>query len=292
MLRSSATRSAVASLAAAALTVLAASCGGGDDPEPPDDPPESLLRQAAANPPRSGDAAIGVDLALEGNSLLAGASALRLDGPFSLDPDGGLPAFDFGMDAELAGFGVDGGLVSTGEDAFVVFFGENYRVGPERTADLENELATALAANGGGLMFDEWIRDARYEDVEEVGGVDAVRIVGVANPEAAVRDLGALAGSLGLPSGVLRTARVAGGPAEAWVGLEDWVLRRIRVQLAFEVPAALRARAGEISAGTLALDAEVSDVGAEVTVKPPPGGGFQPIEDLIDRIGSLAGLAL
>lgn len=291
MLRSSAARSVVASLATA-LTVLAASCGGGDDPEAPEDPPESLLRQAAANPPRSGDAAIGVDLALEGDSLLAGSSALGLDGPFSLDPDGGLPEFDFGMDAELAGFGVDGSLVSTGEDAFVVFFGENYRVGPERTAELENQVATALAANGGGLMFDEWIRDARYEDVEEVGGVEAVRIAGVADREAAIRDLAALAGAVGLPSGVLRTARVAGGPAEAWVGLEDRVLRRIRVQLAFEVPAALRARAGEISAGTLALDAEVSDVGAEVTVEPPPGGGFQPIEDLIDRIRSLAGLAL
>ena len=136
MLRSSAARSVVASLAAA-LTLLAASCGGGDDPEPPEDPPESLLRQAAANPPRSGEAAIGVDLALEGDSLLAGSVRLSTwTGPSPWTPMGGCPSFDFGMDAELAGFGVDGSLVSTGEDAFVVFFGENYRVGPERTAEL------------------------------------------------------------------------------------------------------------------------------------------------------------
>jgi hypothetical protein len=286
--------SRIAAAARAGLPALGlaflASCGG-EDPQPPDERPAALLRQAAAQPPSSGDAEIAVDVVLEGDSLLAGPANLALSGPFALDPSGGLPRFDFEMDAEVAGFGVEGSLVSTGDDAFVVFFGENYRVGPERTAELEEALR-ATAGRGDTLRFDEWIRDPRYEEVDEVGGADAVRIAGVANPEAAIGDLAGVARTLGVPTELLERAELLAGPAEAWVALDDRVLRRVRVQLAFSVPAPLRPQVSGLEAGALTLEAEVSDVGAEVTVEPPPGGGFQPIEDLTDRIAGLAGLAL
>ena len=40
----------------------------------------------------------------------------------------------------------------------------------------------------------------------------------------------------------------------------------------------------------MTIDAEISDVGADVTIGVPEGGGFQPIEDLTGRLESLASL--
>ena len=205
---------------ALAAALLLASCGGGE-PEEPSEPPAQLLREAAANPPSSGEAAIGVDVVTEGDSLLAGTTSADLEGPFALDAEGG-------------GFGVDGAVVSTGEDAYVVFFGENYRVGPERVAELESSLQDGLGGQGGGLRFDEWIRDPRYEGVEEAGGEDAVRIVGVSDPVAAIDDLSPVAEALGVPARLLDSVGVSSAPVEAWVALSDRTLRRIRLQLAFE----------------------------------------------------------
>ena len=278
---------------ALALAALAASCGD-SDPQPPDEPPGALLREAAANPPASGRAKIAVDALLAGDSLISGPAALRLEGPYALDPVGDLPSFEFAMDAEVAGFGVDGSLVSTGDDAFVVFFGENYRVGVGRTAELERRLRGATPGGDGGLglRFDDWIRDPEYGEVEDVGGTDAVRVSGLTDPDAAFGSLIGLADQLGVPAGPLTVSEVSSGPADAWIALEDRMLRRIRIQLEWAIPPSMRSQAGGVAGGALTLDAEVSDVGAEVTVEPPPGGGFQPIEDLTDRISGLIGLAL
>jgi hypothetical protein len=45
-----------------------------------------------------------------------------------------------------------------------------------------------------------------------------------------------------------------------------------------------------VESGTVTIDAEISDVGADVTIGVPEGGGFQPIEDLTGRLESLASL--
>lgn len=282
--------------AALAVSVLALApalwgCGGGER-EAPSEPPAELLREAATNPAQSGDAAIGIDLVLEGDSLLAGASETDLQGPFALDEAGGLPSFDLVLASEVAGFGVDGELVSTGEDAYVVFFGENYRVGPEQFDALDEQLGKPGAA-GLGLRIDEWVRDPRYAGAEEVAGTETERIEGTLDSRAAGADLANLMDAFGAPRLLGELAAGAGdGPIEIWVAFDDHTIRRVRAQFPFAVPAARQAAAGEISGGAVTLDAEISDVGAEVSVQPPPGGGFQPIEDLIDRLRSLAGLAL
>jgi hypothetical protein len=278
-------------IACSVLAALLASCGDGE-PEAPSEPPAELLREAVANPAQSGESDISLDLALEGDSLLAGPSSVGLDGPFALDPEGGIPSFDFALDAEVAGFGVDGELVSTGDDAYVVFFGENYRVGPEQFDALDEQLGTAGAA-GLGLRIDRWFVDPRYAGAEEVEGTETERIEGTLDRRRAGADLANLLSAFGAPPVLAEAAfRAGSGPIEAWVAFDDHTIRRVRAQFPFKVPPALRERAGGISGGAAAIDAEISDVGAEVTVEPPPGGGFQPIEQLIDRLSSLAGLAL
>lgn len=284
------------SAAAATLLAIALSaCGGGSDPEQPSERPDELLRQAVANPATSGEAAIDVDATLKGDSLLAGATGAELQGPFALDEAGGLPSFDFELDANVAGFGVDGELVSTGEDAFVVFFGENYRVGAARVAELERGLLAARDEGGSpslALEVDKWFSDPRYAGSEEVGGTETERIEGTLDSRAAAQDLSGLMAALGAPPLIRELAAGAGdGPVEAWVAYDDHTIRRLRAQFPFTVPAARQAEAGGISGGAVTLDAEISDVGADVSVEPPEGGGFQPVEQLIQRLQSLAGLA-
>jgi hypothetical protein len=284
--------------AVAVLSVaLLAGCGGGDsDHEPPSESPEELLREAVANPATSGEAEIDVDATLKGDSLLVGATGAELEGPFALDGAGGVPSFDFELDAEVAGFGVDGELASTGEDAFVVFFGENYRVGADRVAELERGLLAARDEGGPpslALEVDKWFSDPRYAGSEEVGGTETERIEGTLDSGAAAQDLSGLMAALGAPPLFRELAAGAGdGPVEAWVAYDDHTLRRLRAQFPFTVPPARQVEAGGISGGAVTLDAEISDVGADVSVEPPEGGGFQPIEQLISRLQSLAGLAL
>ena len=99
------------------------------------------------------------------------AAGFEATGPFDLGDGDGLPAFDLDGEAQAAGFGLDTDVISTGDDAFVVFFGENYRVGAERVAEAEAALAGAAGGGGGfGLDVAGWFRDPAYAGSEEVGG--------------------------------------------------------------------------------------------------------------------------
>ncbi|MDP9189923.1 MAG: hypothetical protein M3O25_11795 [Actinomycetota bacterium] len=273
-----------------AVSSIVTACGGGEEHEQPSEPPAELLAGAVANPARSGDSEIELDLALEGSSLLAGTTTVDAEGPFALEQAGGLPSFDLTVDAEVAGFGLDLDLVSTGDDAFLVFFGENYRVGPELVAEASAALGSAQGPGGGlGLDVASWFRNPGYAGSESVAGTDTERIEGTLDSDAAAADLADLAGGIGAPPLVGALASGAeSGPIEAWVAYDDKTIRRLRVQFPFTVPPAQQAHAGGISGGAVTLDAEISDVGAEVTVEPPEGGGFQPIEQLIDRLQDLA----
>jgi hypothetical protein len=272
-------------LAAAACAVASAallSCGGGDShDEPPDVPPAELLRRAVADPAPSGIATVQLQVGLEGNSPLGASGSLSLHGPFELDPAGGLPHIDFDADAQVAGFGVDGKLVATEDDAFVVFFGENYRVGAERVA----------AVDAPRLRLDRWFEEPRYAGAGDVAGTDTEEIEGTLDASAASRDLGALASSLGAPAlAEVIEDGAESGPVEAWIALEDTTVRRVSARYPFTVPPAQVEAARGVTGGTVSLDAQISNVGEEQTIEPPPGGGFKPVDRLIDRLSGLASL--
>ncbi len=275
-------------LAAGAL-VLAA-CGG--EPEPPAEPPAELLRTAIENPAPSGETTIDLAADLRGSGPLAGELSASLSGPFALDPTGGLPSLDLAVDASIAGLGVDGALISTGEDAFVEFFGETYQVGPERVAAIESRLGSATGgAPGLGLNLASWFLDPRYAGVEEAVGTDTVLVQATLDSKAAAAGLSGLADSVGAPALLeALAAGVGSGPIEAWIALDDKTIRRLRVQVPFTVARAQREAVSGVRGGEVTLQAEIADVGADVAVEPPPGGGFQPIERLIERLQNLASL--
>lgn len=278
----------MAAIAALALALATAGCG---DPDTPEQPPAELLRTAAENPPASGELEIGLTAELDGESLLAGTTSADLSGPFVLGEGAALPRFELDGAAEVAGFGVDGALISTGEDAFVDFFGELYRVGPERIAAIERRLTGDPAGAGLGLDLAGWIASPSYAGTDEVAGTETERIEGTLRAGVAAAELAELAEALGAPPALGELATGAGsGPAEAWVAYEDETIRRIRVQFPFTVPPGLRTAARGIAGGSVALDAEVSDIGADVEIGVPAGGGAKPIEQLIADLRGLARL--
>ena len=280
-------------LAALVLALAVTSCGGGDEPETPDESPAKLLTEAFASPARSGEAVADLKLALEGLPVLRDPITANVGGPFELAADGGLPSFDLALDGSVAGFGVDGELVSTGEDAFVVFFGENYRVGAERVAAAEGRLAAGGGAGGLGLDPASWFESPRYAGSEDVEGTDAEKIEAGLDPAAMAEDVSAAANALGAPALIGALASGAGpGEIEAWVAYDDHTVRRLRMAFPFQVPPGQRRLAAGATGGTVQLGVELTDIGAEVEIAPPEGGGFQPIDQLIGRLRDLASLGL
>jgi hypothetical protein len=236
--------------ALAVVALLLASCGGEGEPPPPKLSAEAMLDRALERLPASGRAEIDLDAQLPQDP--SERAAAQLEGPF--DSSGGaVPSFDLEGEAEAAGFGVEVSLVSTGDDAYVVFFGENYRVGRDRVA--------ALGQRVQGFDPRSWFGSVEHAGTEEVSGTDAYRLEGPLDTEQVRADLQAL-GFSGVDSSGLE-----GGTVEAWVGVDDGIIHRLR-----------------LSSDAVDLDVELSDLGEPQEIRPPPGGGFQPIEDLLDRI--------
>jgi hypothetical protein len=206
--------------------------------------------------PTSGRAEIDLEAQLP--QLSPQPVTAKLDGPFVASGGGAIPSFDLDLEAEASGFGVDGKLVSTGGDAFVVFFGENYRVGAPRVAELGQRAA--------GIDPRGWFGPPRYAGTEEAGGTDSYRIEAPLSSEQVSADLA----EMGLAA--VGSSGLEGGTIEASVGADDGVIHGLRV-----------------SSEALDLHAVLSDLGEAETIEPPPGGGFKPVEQLLDRVRDLSG---
>jgi hypothetical protein len=265
-------------LIAAALACAALAGCGEDDPASPDVPPPQLLEAALAKPVSSGEVQIDASIQLDDSSLLSDPATVELDGPFALR-GAAVPRFDLDFDAEVAGYGAEGKLISDGNDGYVVFFGENYRLGTDHidTAD-----AAVRFAAQEGLRFDpaDWIADPRYDGTEEVGGESAHRIEGRLRVAPLRQDLldTSLSLSLGSPAAVAE--RLRSGTVTALVAAGDGTLRGLSLGLELAGP------------GHVDLAMRLSDIGSEQEIERPEGGGFQPVEELLARFERLAGIRI
>ena len=262
-----------------ALAAIAAGCGGDDGPPPePDVPPQALLEQALGNPVESGEIAIDMSVELDDVSLLGSGAGVTLEGPFALQ-DAAVPLFDLEFEASVSGFGIDGELVSDGEDGYVVFFGENYRLGSDRIDEANAQIQQTAAGGGPGVDPVAWIADPQYDGTEEVDGTDCHRITGTLVPGAISADLRAVGDTAGLDSASALAERLRGGTAEVLVDEEGTFCGgTVDAQLA--------------GPGQFYVEVRISEAGSEVEIKRPEGGGFQPIEELIAELESLSGVTI
>jgi hypothetical protein len=267
---------------AAALACLAVGsqvllgCGG-SDPEPPEEPPAVLLERALAAPISSGEVEIDAEVVLEDSSLLEEPASFSASGPFELR-GAAVPRFDLDFDASVAGYGIGGELVSDGEDGYVVFFGENYRLGSDHIDNADRRLSEAAA---GGLAVDpaSWIARPRYDGSEEVGGEHCHRIEGALVPERLATDLRAAGDALGLSSPGAIAERLRRGTI-AFFATSNGALCGLGLDAELSGP------------GSLELDLRLSDLGEPQEIERPEGGGFQAVEELLARFERLGGVTI
>jgi hypothetical protein len=251
----------------------------------------ALLESGFSRPISSSMAEIDLELSVDGVRELSEPVSFSAEGPYVSGKGERIPSVDWAFDADLAGYGLDGEVVSTGENVFLSLFGDNYQVGEEAVGAANAEIQAATAAAGGvpepladlGVQPLDWFGRPTYEGDEEVAGVDTAHVTGRLRAEQVTEDLNAVGSRIGIPRG----ATFRGGTIEAWIGIEDELLRELTVLGDFTVTPARREALRGTTGGRLGLEIVLAEVGDQQEITIPEGGGFKPIGRLLESINDL-----
>jgi hypothetical protein len=263
-------RAATLIVAMGTLAALPAGCGGGDGNDAASVKPGALLDSAFAHPIHSAETESSVQLELEGSTALSEPVALKLTGPYLSGQGIRIPSFDWRFKLRLLGFDVGGKLVSTGENIFISPFGDNYEVGRDTVAALNEQLA------GLALRPRQWFGSPHYEREEEVSGVDAAHLSAELRGKGVSQALRPLRDALGLSHFPSPAGRI-----DAWIGLDDETVRELSIDAAFGFAPQDRAKLGGASGGNVRIDTVLDEINERQTIRIPGGGGYKPISDLI-----------
>jgi hypothetical protein len=259
---------------------LLAGCGGGDSRDTPPIDPEALLDSAAAHPVRSADLEGQARLTLEGSSLLSQPVTLRVKGPYLSGEGVRIPSFDWKFNVNVLGFGVGGKLVSTGENVFISPFGDNYEVGTDVVAAVNQEVAaTEVPAR-------DLFGAARNEGNDEVNGVETEHVSAEVQGKKVSEALRPLRDALGLTHFPAPVGRIG-----AWIGVDDRTVHKLSLDLDFGFAPADRAKLGGARGGSLQVEVMLDEINEPQSVHVPGGGGYKPIRDLFLTLSDLGAFA-
>ncbi len=306
----------LAALLAAVLTLAlgalsAAGCGIGNDAD-------DVLKDTFSGSKNVKSGNLEVDLSFTGKggqSTSQGPVSIKLAGPFQSQGARELPKFD--LDASFAAGGQQQsfGAISTGDKGFVKIAEDTFAL-PSKLFDqftMGFEQAQSESAKDkdrtslGALGIDpvKWLKDAKVEDEEKVGGVDTKHVT-------AGVDVGKLADDV---NKVLAQARKGGGQArqlpsegitdkdkkqleeaikearfDVWSGKDDKVLRKLAIKLDFEVPKGQMGPGG-VTSGTLDFTLTLTALNeAQKIAEPRNAKGFRELRKKVDSLlGGLAG---
>jgi hypothetical protein len=270
-------------LLAAILTAFAvAACGSSAatvDPASTSTDPAELLRDAAVQTAavKSGafEARVKAD---DGQSTVKGVFAKSEDAKaiptLSVEASG---SGDHGA-AKAAARWVDG-------KGYVQWDGRWYVVDGMLAQQVQAAYEQAQADGQGSaptLDPSRWLKGARTDGTADVAGVETVKVTGTVDGAALAEDLEraqAQSGGMGLPGGAGSAGKreklekaLEGATADAYVGVQDRVLRRVVVT----------GKQGE------RVELTLSKVGEDVTVDAPSGA--RPIAELVKELGGLPGI--
>jgi hypothetical protein len=291
-------------LALSAATLLAA-CGGGDDDV------DAILAETFGGESQAVDSGrldLAFTLDAQGLPQLEGPVSIRLAGPFASQEEG-LPRFDFDVALSASGQDVRAGAVSTGEQGFLKFQDQAYDVGEQLYAQFASTYEQSQAAQPdrpeGGANFAalgvdprRWLTDASNEGTEEVGGAETIRISGGIDVSTLLEDLNRLLGQAGelgvtgageVPNELSEEQRaqiaeaVQDANVDIYTGADDKILRRLRLDVTFEVPEDAREGAGGLQGGELELDLTIAGLNEEQEIAAPDGA--RPLAELTGALG-------
>ena len=258
----------LAAALACAAALAAAACGGdsgGGDLTEGLTPAEVLERSAEE---AAALESFRIALAAEGALELApdadvpGAALLR--GPLELSGEGPVAPPDrasIDVRVSVSGLPLQVNVTRVGDAVYLGALGQDFQltVSPEQVALLD------LGALYPSLV--NWVAEPEQAGEEEVGGAPTVRIRGAIDPGRAEAELAPFLGEGLRPT----------GSVEAWVGTEDLVPRRVRLEA--------RGEGRGVREADIGLTATLSDFGADVSIEAPAGARRLDPEQLGALIG-------
>lgn len=280
---------------ALSAAVLAA-CGGGSSSDAKD-----TLDKAFSTPIRSARIDLEVTLQLDGIKQLNGPVKLSVTGPYESGGSQTIPKAQWDIAASASGQNFSAGFISTGDDAWIAFQGQNYEVGKEAVAQINQQIKQAASQqkNKGFAQFGidprEWLKDAKDEGDDKVGGVDTKHVSAALDVGKVLDDLNQLVKKAGSSTGT--TAQIT--PAQkkqiqdvvenprfdVYVGKADNVIRRLSADLSFTVPSDKQQQIGGLKSGTLSFSIDFTDVGKPQTITAPTSA--KPLSELTSQLGGL-----
>ena len=280
-----------------------AACGGGDDV----DVDQTLKETFGENKDvKSGRLDLNLRLDARGLASLSGPVAIRLAGPFEANGDEELPRFSLEANLDAGGQSIRAGATSTGEKGFLSFQGQPYVLSDELFKQFKDGYAEEARKNkddgGDGVSFkslgidpQRWLRDPKYEGKEDVGGAETLHIKAGIDVPRLLEDVNRILGRApqieGQPQARQLSEEERGQISEAikdakldlWTGEDDKILRRLAVELDFEVPEANRQQAQGLTSGTLRFQIGLGAINQEQDIKEPENA--KPFQELIAAVG-------
>ena len=284
-------------LSVLALVALIAGCGGGGDEEDA----QATVDKAFSTSIESANIALAFDVQVDGVAQLQEPVQVKLSGPFQSNGNEKLPSFDWDASFSGGGQSITGGLTSTGDQVFVNFQNEDYEV-PKAQVDQINQ---QLAAQSGqeqslselGIDPKSWLTDAETVGDEEVNGAETTHVTAGVDVPKMLEDLNSVAeqagGAMGAPQQLTpeqidQINDVVQDPKiDVYVSKDDDTLRRLNLEISFEIPEEQQSQLQGATGGTVKFSLDLSDVGQDQTIEPPADA--KPLNELQNALGGLGG---
>lgn len=293
-------RTVVALLLALAAAATIGACGGGSDEDA-----QAVLDKAFSTRIESANVSLDMQLSGEGARQLEDPLRVKLTGPYKNNGSKKLPNLDWDLSIAAAGQSFSAGVIATDDNAFVDFQGTAYEVGEDVVARINTQLEQQTGGDQDqslkalGIDPANWVRDPKTEDDEEVAGTDTTHVTGAVDMTRLLDDLNKAAAKAGEVQGGEVTeipeeqrkqiAEAVKDPKfDVYVGKDDDILRRLSVDLGFEVPEDQRDQADGLKSGKVSFTVELSDIGDDQEIKAPSDA--RPIADLLSQFGALGAL--
>ena len=293
----------LAALAIAMLAAVAAGCGGGSSKDA-----EALLERGFSREIKSANVTVDVTAKVDGVAQLSKPIRVKLGGPYETSGPKKLPKLQWDLSVTGGGQTFSAGVIATGDNAFVNFQGTNYEVGKDKVAQY-NQTLQQRNPTGKSTLQDfginplNWVKDASEEGDSTVAGVKTTHVSAGLDVRRLFKDFNdKLLGKSGLPSTAAaprpqrltddqidQIAKVVKDPKfDVYVGKADGKIRRVSVDLDFEVPESARESANGLNGGNVNISVELAAVDEPQRITAPTGA--KPLDELTKQLGGLGAL--
>jgi hypothetical protein len=309
-------RLAVLATLLAALVLGATACGSSSDKgSGADADAAALLRDTfgADHPIRSGRLDANLDVDLRGLAQLSQPLSLHLSGPFQSNGGSTLPDFALDVDFQGGQKPITVGAVFAQGGGFLTIEGQPFDLGSELYNSFKQgyEKAKTQAAKSGsskdqptlsalGISPLRWLKNPKNAGTEDIAGTRTVHVASAVDVGKLLEDVSTLLGKAkgvtsstgaSVPSQLTAQQRdaitrsIKSAKVDVWTGAQDHTLRKVAVNIQVDVPADLRAQAGNLRTGHLILQVTIAQLNEKQTIRKPAGA--RPLTELRSALQQL-----